>query len=146
MNSELTEKDKKACVLLYKKDGLSYALALLASCAEFIYVVNVLDSIEVNFLMGITVMINIMLLFSIFTCAVKVNMYNRRWAVMGSVMGIYMLIRQFILVPFVLKPYDGQFVIATGNILGAVLLLAASLISVQRIQRRKKIQKIMADV
>ena len=59
MNDKLTEKEKKAYVSLYKKDSLSYSLTLCAIIAELVFVVGILDVMEVSFWMGITVMVNI---------------------------------------------------------------------------------------
>ena len=108
MNDKMTEKEKKAYVSLYKKDGLSYSLALCAIVAELVFVVGILDVMEVSFWMGITVMVNIAVLFILFTCAVKMNIYNRTWGIVALVLGVYFLVRQFVIVPGVLKPYERQ--------------------------------------
>ena len=140
MGSKMDEKEKKAYVSLYKKDGLSYSLTLFAIAAELVYVIGVLDVIEVSFWMGPTVMINIAMLFALFTCAVKMNIYEKKMAYAAVVLGIYMLVRQLTLVPFVLKPYDRQVMIAAANLAGTCLLVAAGIISVHRSVRRQQLQ------
>ena len=141
MEQNLTEKEKQVYVTLYKKDGASYALILLAVLTEFVYAISILDVMPVSFLMGVTVIINIFLLFLLFTCAVKVNVYERQWAVVGLLTGAYMLLRQFVLVPVVLQPYDRTHIILAANVVGAILLFAAGTKSLQKSAKRHKLQQ-----
>lgn len=141
MKETLTEKEKKTYVSLYKKDTLSYTLTLFAILAELVYVISILDVMAVSFWMGVTVMVNIGMLFALFTCAVKMNIYDRKWAVIAVILGMYILVRQFILVPFVLRPYDRTTRIAAANIVGAALIIAAGMSSTAHSSRREKLQK-----
>ena len=141
MKETLTEKEKKTYVSLYKKDTLSYTLTLFAILAELVYVISILDVMAVSFWMGVTVMVNIGMLFALFTCAVKMNIYDRKWAVIAVILGMYILVRQFILVPFVLRPYDRTMRIAAANIVGAALIIAAGMSSTVHSSRREKLQK-----
>lgn len=145
MNDKMTEKEKKAYVSLYKKDGLSYSLALCAIVAELVFVVGILDVMEVSFWMGITVMVNIAVLFILFTCAVKMNIYNRTWGIVALVLGVYFLVRQFVIVPGVLKPYERQVMLMVANISGAVCLVLAGLVSIKRTNRRRKLQEALNE-
>lgn len=140
----MTEKEKQVYVTLYKKDGASYALILLAVLTEFVYVISILDVMPVSFLMGVTVIVNIFLLFLLFTCAVKVNVYEMQWAVIGLVAGGYMLLRQFVLVPHLLQPYDRALIILISNVAGAILLFAAGANSLQKSTKRQKLQQKLA--
>jgi hypothetical protein len=145
MNDKLTEKEKKAYVSLYKKDSLSYSLTLCAIIAELVFVVGILDVMEVSFWMGITVMVNIAVLFILFTCAVKMNIYNRTWGIVALVLGVYFLVRQFVIVPGVLKPYERQVMLMVANISGAVCLVLAGLVSIKRTNRRRKLQEALNE-
>lgn len=145
MNDKMTEKEKKAYVSLYKKDGLSYSFALCAIVAELVFVVGILDVMEVSFWMGITVMVNIAVLFILFTCAVKMNIYNRTWGIVALVLGVYFLVRQFVIVPGVLKPYERQVMLMVANISGAVCLVLAGLVSIKRTNRRRKLQEALNE-
>ena len=145
MNDKMTEKEKKAYVSLYKKDGLPYSLALCAIVAELVFVVGILDVMEVSFWMGITVMVNIAVLFILFTCAVKMNIYNRTWGIVALVLGVYFLVRQFVIVPGVLKPYERQVMLMVANISGAVCLVLAGLVSIKRTNRRRKLQEALNE-
>ena len=145
MNDKMTEKEKKAYVSLYKKDGLSYSLALCAIVAELVFVVGILDVMEVSFWMGITVMVNIAVLFILFTCAVKMNIYNRTWGIVALVLGVYFLVRQFVIVPGVLKPYERQVMLMVANISGAVCLVLAGHVSIKRTNRRRKLQEALNE-
>ncbi|GLC80766.1 hypothetical protein [Lacrimispora brassicae] len=141
MDNRLLEKEKKAYVSLYKKDVLPYSLILCAILAELIYDIMVLDVMPVSYLMGVTVMINIVILFVLFTCAVKVNTYHKKWAVIAVFLGIYMLVRMSVLVPLVLKPYARHMEIGAANIFGGVILLAAGFISLKHTNRRQRLQE-----
>lgn len=68
MKPDISEKEKKVYVTLYKKDAPSYAMILLATLLEFVYVVSILDVMPVTFMMGVAVIVNIFLLFLLFTC------------------------------------------------------------------------------
>jgi len=140
MDNRLTEKEKKTYVSLYKKNSLPYSLVLSAILAELIYVVTILDVMAVSYLMGITVILNIVILFGLFTCAMKVSVYHRNWAIAGISIGIYMLIRMSVLVPVVLEPYAKQTIIAAANLIGGVILITAGIISLQKTGRRQKLQ------
>lgn len=145
MKRDVSLAEKKVYVTLYKKDGTSYALALLAVLAEFVYVVSILDVMPVSFLMGITVIVNIFLLFLLFACAVKINVYNTPFAFISLLAGCYMALRAFVLVPLILQPYDRQTVILMANIAGAVLLVTAGTVSFQKSTKRMKLQEKLAD-
>lgn len=140
MNKQTFEKEKKTYVSLYRKDSLPYSLILLAILAELVYVVTILDVIAVSYLMGITVILNIVLLFGLFTCAMKVSVYQRSWTIGSIALGVYMLLRMSVLVPFILKPYAKLTLITAANLTGGLILMIAGLISLRRISRRQKLQ------
>ena len=140
MDNRLLEKEKKTYVSLYKKNSLPYSLVLLAILAELIYVVTILDAMAISYLMGITVILNIIILFGLFTCAMKVSVYHREWAIAGILMGIYMLIRMSVLVPVILKPYAKMTTITAANLIGGIILIIAGMISLQKTDRRQKLQ------
>ncbi|WP_333647232.1 hypothetical protein [Lacrimispora sp.] len=139
MDSRSLEKEKKAYVSLYKKNVLPYSMILCSILAELVYVIMILDVMPVSYLMGITVMVNIMILFALFTCAMKVSVYHRNWAVIAVFLGIYMLVRMSVLVPLILKPYGRQAGIGAANIVGGIILLAAGLISLKNTDRRQRL-------
>lgn len=89
MLKSIPPEEKKTYVTLYRTNGYSYTLTLLAIIAEFVYVTTILDSMPVNFWMGLTVIMNIFVLFLIFTCAVKINVYSLQWAVITLAVGVY---------------------------------------------------------
>lgn len=141
MGRDIPEAMKKVYVTLYKKDGGSYALALLATLVEFIYVIAILDVMPVSYLMGLTVIANIFLIFLLFTCAVKMNVYEAKWAVVALVVSGYMVVRALVVVPFVLRPYERQTLLLLANLGGAALLLAAGLGNIRKSTRRRKLQQ-----
>ncbi len=145
MKAETSLKEKKIQVMLFKKDGFSFAMALLSIAMEFIYVVNILDAMNISWILGVTVLANIFMLFLLFTCAVKINVYEKTWSCVTFAVGIYFLIRQFVIVPNVLQPYENQTTIMIVNLLAAILLLVTGAVSfkntVQREAMREKLSK-----
>ena len=83
--------------------------------------------------------------FELFTCAVKMNIYNRTWGIVALVLGVYFLVRQFVIVPGVLKPYERQVMLMVANISGAVCLVLAGLVSIKRTNRRRKLQEALNE-
>lgn len=146
MSEVSAEKEKKVYVSLYKKDSLSYTLTLCSILAELVYVIGILDVMPVSFWMGATVMGNIVILFGLFTSAVKMNVYDLRWSRVAIVLGLYMMIRQVLIVPNLLKPYDRQLLIGTANLIGAGLLIAAGMISRRKSERRSRLQKKLKEL
>lgn len=140
MDDRQKEKEKRAYVSLYKKNTLPYSLTLCSILAELVYVVMILDVIAVSYWMGVTVIVNIILLFVLFTCAVKINIYDRKWSVAAMGVGVYMVARMFVFIPVVLKPFDRQAAIMAANILGIILLFTAGLLGARRSDRRKRLQ------
>ena len=59
----LEEKQKKVHVSLFRKEKVSYSLTLFAIIAELVYVIGILDVMNKSYWMGITVMVNILMLF-----------------------------------------------------------------------------------
>lgn len=141
MNGEISQAEKRVYVTLHKKDGASYALALLATLVEFIYVIAILDVMPVSYLMGLTVIANIFLIFLLFTCAVKMNVYEAGWAVVALAVAGYMVLRALVIVPLVLRPYQRQTMLLLTGLAGAVVLAAAGLGSIRKSTRRRKLQQ-----
>lgn len=140
MKSAETGFDKKVYVSLYKKNTLCYTFILLATALEFVYVVSVLDRMNVSWIMGATVMVNIFLLFMLFTCAVKVNFYSVFWCWVNLAAAAYILLRVAVLIPFVIQPTGGETRILILNIASIVLLTAAGIIGLHRAGKRSALQ------
>lgn len=136
----LDEKQKKVHVSLFRKEKISYSLTMFAIIAELVYVIGILDVMNKSYWMGITVMVNILMLFVMFTCAVKMNVYDKKWAFIALVVAVYLIIRQLILVPMVLKPYDRQLLIAVSNFIGAVFMAFGGFICIDKSEKRRKLQ------
>lgn len=137
MLKSIPPEEKKTYVTLYRTNGYSYTLTLLAIIAEFVYVTTILDSMPVNFWMGLTVIMNIFVLFLIFTCAVKINVYSLQWAVITLAVGVYFLVRQFLIVPVFLQPYAHETILLVSNLIGFVFLITAGAISTIKAKKRK---------
>ena len=136
----LEEKQIKVHVSLFRKEKVSYSLTLFAIIAELVYVIGILDVMNKSYWMGITVMVNILMLFLMFTCAVKMNVYDKKWAFIALVVAVYLVIRQLVLVPIVLQPYDRQLLIAVSNFVGAALMAFSGIICIDKSEKRRKLQ------
>lgn len=129
-------KVKKLLVTRFQKNRLPYALTLLAALLELLYSVTILDHIKVGAMMGLSTAVNIFLLFLLFLCAVKMNVYNRLWSILTLAVGCYCAVRALVLQPVLLSP-TGKVALLNGlNISCAVLLLVSGLYSLNIIRRR----------
>lgn len=141
MLKAIPPEEKKTYVTLYKTNSASYTMTLLAIAAEFVYVTTILDAMPVRFWMGLTVIVNIFVLFLVFTCAVKIHVYSLPWAAATAGVGIYFLVRQFWIVPVLLQPYAHQNVLLAANLLGAALLLAAGIHGFIKAKKRQELRR-----
>ena len=132
-------RQKRVKVSLFIENSLSYNLVLVATFFNLAYSITILDVMEVNFLMGITVLINISLLFLLFTCAIKLKIYNRRWTYITLASGAYIAMRLFIFIPFILKPYSKLLQIYLYNVLGLLFLGVAFGLSIIRLTKRERL-------
>ncbi len=136
------DKRKNPEILIYKKNTLPYKILLLSILAEVVYLASILDNMIASFMLGITIMVNILILFTMFTCAIKINMYNEFWNKIGFTVGIYLLLRIIIFIPFILKPVDRLEIITLSSIVQCALVFSASVISlIQTRKRRQAIKK-----
>ncbi len=136
--SPTERKDKKVDISFYRKNGGAYNLALFSVLAEFVYVVTVLDQMTVNFLMGVVTMLNIALLFLLFTVGIKMNVYSELWTKIGFGIAAYFVLRIVFLLPVVVQPLDKFAQIYGAAGISLVLLLAACVQSQIIIAKRNK--------
>lgn len=129
-------KEKSIKTTLFQDNSIPYRLCFIAAILELWYTLSVLDVIAVNYLMGIITFINIVLLFALFAGAVKLNVYDKHWSIRIIILGIYTLIRAFILLPLVVKPYDRVAELLWLNIIVGVLLLVAGFMTLDIIKKR----------
>jgi hypothetical protein len=110
---------------LFRKNALPAQLILLSIVFELMFAVRVLDVMKIDYLMGISTFADILLLFLLFTCSVKVGVYSRFWTWMTLALALFALLRAVVLVPFVLKPIDDQVWLQLWNA-GLFLCLAVA--------------------
>lgn len=136
MRSEVNVK-----VSLFQKDGISYALVLSSIIFELLFSVKILDVIAVNWLIGVSTILNIILLFLLFSCAVKVNVYKVGWAVCALSIAGYAVIRACVLLPLLLKPVSDVPGLVLDNAGLACFLGAAGVRSLLVSSRRRAFMK-----
>jgi hypothetical protein len=100
---------------LFRKNTLPAQLILLSIVFELLFAVRVLDVMKVDYLMGISTFADILLLFLLFTCSVKVGVYSRFWILMTLSLALFVLFRAVVIVPFVLKPLDDLVLLQVYN-------------------------------
>jgi len=138
-------KQKLVKVSFFVENTLSYKLVLAAIFFNLAYSIVILDVMEVNFLMGLTVFINISMLFLLFTCAVKVRIYNKRWTFIALASGAYIALRIFVLIPSVLKPYSKVFQIYLFNVFALICIVIAFVLSMIRLTKREKLMDVFKN-
>lgn len=128
-------KSKMVKISLFRKNSLPYAMILFSILFELAYTVVILDDIGVSFMMGIITIINIILLFLLFTCAVKISTYRKEWAFVALLTGAYAVFRAFVIVP-ALKPVSKESNLIIYNLIMAALIITASIRSLILIRKR----------
>lgn len=143
-NSSAERKEKKIDISFYRKNSRAYNITLFAVLTEFIYVVTVLDQMTVNYLMGAVTMINIAVLFLLFTVGIKMNVYDAMWTKIGFGISAYFVLRVAFLLPVVVQPLDKLPQIYGWAIVTLVLLFVACVQSQHIITLRDK-KKVAGD-
>ena len=121
-------KEKSILTTFFQDNERAYSITLCSTLVELWYTLSILDVIAVNFLMGIITFVNIALLFTLFTAAVKIKIYSKAWSINAIIIGVYAFIRGFLIIPLVIKPYEElAFNIILNLVLGALLILAGTM-------------------
>lgn len=144
-NSPEDRKRKLTEIAMYRENEAAYRLVLCAVIAELVYVIQILGNMEINFLVGAVTMINIAMLFSLFTVAIKVNVYSDLFTKIGYILVGYLALRLFVLLPSLVKPTGNKTVIYGATIATLVFLLLGSLVSSQRIIMRNTAIKLAKE-
>lgn len=138
------ERNKKlAEISYYKSNNLSYKMVLFAVLAEMIYVITVLGQVEINALVGLITMVNIVLLFLLFTIAIKVNVYSQFWTNIGFATTGYLALRAAVLLPMLVKPLGSYTAIYGMTAISIALVLFGCIISQKRIALREQAKEAM---
>ena len=135
------DKEKKAKISLYKKNTSSYILLLFAVLFEMIYTIVTLNNMTTNYKMGVVILINIVLIFLMFSCAVKVKIYIKKSIYICGCISIYVIVRYLLLIPYFVQPKGQLMTIRISSILTFILCLTATIISYKVTVRREHILK-----
>lgn len=133
--------EKLVEISFFRSNALSYQLILFSVLAEMIYVIALLGQVEINVLVGVITMINIVMLFLLFTIAIKVNVYSMYWTRIGFATTAYLVLRAVVLLPMVVKPLGSYGLIYGGTAVTILLLLAGCIISQRKIVLRENAKK-----
>lgn len=98
-------KNKKTDLTFYKPDKMAYNMVMLATVLELVYLVVMLGLMELNYVIGIFILVNICFLLLLFTIALEVKVYKPKSSVLAIIFGTYALSR-IVIVPFVLGVTD----------------------------------------
>lgn len=126
--------------LFFKPNARSYQGVLLASLCEIVFLILILTEVNKDYRIGIFILVNIIFLLMLFTCALQVKVYNKFWTYVGLVFGGYCLLRTFI-IPLSLEPKSGTVMFAIINVITAVFMIASGVFSMILIKKREKFKK-----
>lgn len=90
---EEEKKDKRTDLSFYIPDTLGYWLTLLTVAAELVYLVLLLSEMEKTFWVGTCILVNIAFLLLIFTVAIKVKNYKKKFSYISIGFGLYCILR-----------------------------------------------------
>lgn len=138
---EKTKKDKLVEISFYKKNEQAYNLALLAIFSEVYYIVTLLCNMSINYVVGLTTIANIVVLFLLFTIAIKISIYDSLWTKISFGVTAYFVLRIFVLLPLIAKPIDKVTQIYASAIIACIFLGLASIVSHKKIIDRKKVKE-----
>ncbi len=134
MSGEVDRKQKLTEISLYQTSDTAYKLVLFSVLFEIYYVITVLGSMEINFMVGVVTMTNIVIMFSLFTIAIKVNVYSELWTKIGYGLSVYLAVRILVLLPSLIKPFANQTAIYASSIITFALLFLGCITSTQKIK------------
>ncbi len=130
--------EKLVEISFFRSNNLSYKMILFSVLAEMIYVITLLGQVEINALIGVITMMNIVMLFLLFTIAIKVNVYSMYWTRIGFATAAYLALRAVVLLPLMVKPLGAYGQIYGSTLVTILLLLGGCVISQRKIVRREK--------
>lgn len=133
--------DKKAQISIYKKNKTSYSLLLLAVLFEMVYTIVILNNMTTNYKMGAVILVNIVIIFLMFSCSVKLNVYDKKSIYLSGMVAVYAFIRLLFIVPMYVRPTGQMMVIRVSNILICVLAALGTLIARHVTTRREQALK-----
>ncbi len=142
--SENDKKDFKVDITFYKANVSGYWLVLSTVLISLLSLISLLDVMEKSFWVAIVVLLNIAFLLFLFTAAIKVKNYKNVLNVPLIVFGVYILLRLFVLYPYLVKiDYSllsggGKFLIYAGSIYIAVVSIYVGVTSQIKIDRQLK--------
>lgn len=142
--SENDKKDFKVDITFYKANVSGYWLVLSTVLISLLSLISLLDVMEKSFWVAIVVLLNIAFLLFLFTAAIKVKNYKNILNVPLIVFGVYILLRLFVLYPYLVKiDYSllsggGKFLIYAGSIYIAVVSIYVGITSQIKIDRQLK--------
>ncbi len=143
--SKIDNKENRAEKLVeisfYRKNSVAYTLVLLAIAAEFIYVVTTLSEMDVSYKMGVVTMANIGILFLLFTTAIKLNVYSKKFTMIGFYLAGYLVLRVFLLLPFFIMPTGELLTIYASSGATILFLVLGCLNSYKSIAKRERFKE-----
>ncbi|MGD1822753.1 MAG: hypothetical protein ACPKM0_08335 [Pleomorphochaeta sp.] len=130
-------KEKTILTSFFQGNSKAYFISLCSTLFELWYTLSILDVIEVNYMMGIITFVNIALLFALFTAAVKIKVYSKKWAINTLIVGIYAIFRALFIIPLIIKPYQEIGLNILLNLILGALLITSGLLTLKIINERK---------
>jgi hypothetical protein len=124
---------------LFRKNVIAASLVMLSIVFELLFAVRILDAMVVDFRMGLSTFIDIVLLFLLFTCSVKMGVYDRTWTVVAACVSLFVLLRSLVLVPLFFKPEAHEVELQAYNLIVFACVAFACIQSLVAIRRRQAV-------
>lgn len=101
--------DKKGRILKFQANSKSYWFMLIAVFVEIIYTIFMLNNMYVNYMVFPALILNLIFILSLFLSAMKVKIYSSFWTKFNYVFCGYLVLRVFLVIPFVCKDIDAVY-------------------------------------
>lgn len=137
---EMKLADAKIDLTFYKVNSASYYGVLLGVLLEIYFLISVLSNMTPSYLIGIFIIVNIVFLLMLFTCALQIKVYSKFWSIVAIVFGGYNIARIFI-VPFILNVKTNGVTFVIIDILIAALMILSGIYSLGLIIKKDKFIK-----
>ncbi len=129
--------EKKVDLSFYKPDTLSYKMILSTTVLELIFLIIMCSTMDLTYLIGLFILVNICFLLLLFTVALEVKVYTPRASIISFVFGGYSLAR-FMIIPFILGVTSNIVMLYIICGVMAALTIGTGMISTVKVLQQRK--------
>lgn len=137
---ENNTKERLTELSFYKPNTTSYYLILLAVCIELVFLVVMLGLMPFTMNIGIFIVVNILFLLLLFTCAMETKVYTPRSSFVALGFACFFATR-VVTIPYVLDVTYSLPLIYVFNGIMILLMSAAGIISYMKVNDQKQFKE-----